>query len=175
MYKKNRIEIFLDEVDDLFERYYQLDDIHLNSDLEQYIFSKIRGDIQDYEILFFSDSNIDIYPLKKAVTSTFTDRLKSNQHIYRRNKIKAIILVGIGTVIVLIYLGMLESHTYFAGILSIIFEVFLWAGTEIYFFDNREIKNKIRKYKCILNADLKIERTDIGNRNGCELTFQKAD
>ena len=166
MNQKNRIEVYLDEGDDLFERYYPPEDFHLNSDLVEYIISKIsilRN--QDHEILFFSNSNIDISPLKTAITSTFSDRLKSNQFSSRKNKVKAIILGVIGTMIGLIYLGLLDTYIYFAGILSIICWVFLWAGTEIYFFDNREIKNDIRKCKYILSADIEINHSDINNRN----------
>lgn len=173
---KNRIEVFLDEGDDLFERYYPPDDFHLNSDLVEYIISKIsilRN--QEHEILFYSNSNIDISPLKTAITSTFSDRLKSNQFFSRKNKIKAIILGVIGTIIGLIYLGLMETYIYFAGILSVICWVFLWAGTEIYFLDNREIKNEIRKCKYILSADIEIKHSDMISRNDLELTSQKDD
>ncbi|WP_312369427.1 hypothetical protein [Lachnoclostridium sp.] len=176
MNPKNRIEVFLNEGDDLFERYYPPEDFHLNSDLVEYIISKIsilRN--QEHEIFFFSNSNIDISPLKTAITSTFSDRLETNQFFSRKNKIKAIILGVLGTIIGLIFLGLWDSYVYLAGILSVISWVFLWAATEIYFLDNREIKNEIRKCKYILSADIEIKHSDMRRRKDGEFTSQKDD
>lgn len=47
------INIYLDETDTPFSRYYSSDDVHLSSDLEDFLLSKLRsGKRKEVEIFF---------------------------------------------------------------------------------------------------------------------------
>jgi len=84
--------------------------------------------------------------------------LNEEEYTYARNVNKAIVLFVVGIIVGLIYLKLSSNHAYIAGVLSIVCWVFVWSGTEIYFFENQQIKRNIRKCKNILNSNIhKIE------------------
>ncbi len=148
------INIFLDETDTPFARYYSPDDIHFISELEDFIISKISIDKRKIEIHFRGQNEANDKSLKTALLNTFSNRVKKDKYTCSRNNKKAYALYVIGIIIGLIYLQLSSSHAYFAGVLSIMCWVFIWSGTEVYFFENREIKMDIRRCKKILEASV---------------------
>ncbi|MFB5253092.1 hypothetical protein ACE38F_22630 [Bacillus mycoides] len=123
------INIYLDETDTPFSRYYCSDDVHLSSDLDE-------------------------KSLKTATFNTFSNLLKEEEYTYARNVKKAIVLFVIGIIVGVIFLKLSSNHAYIAGVLSIVCWVFVWSGTEVYFFENQQIKRNIRKLKNILNINV---------------------
>ncbi|PED07894.1 hypothetical protein [Bacillus pseudomycoides] len=149
------INIYLDETDTPFSRYYSSDDVHLSSDLEDFLLSKLRsGKRKEVEIFFSGQNNFDEKLLKTATFNTFSNILNEEEYTYARNVNKAIVLFVIGIIVGLIYLKLSSNHAYIAGVLSIVCWVFVWSGTEIYFFENQQIKQNIRKCKNILNSNV---------------------
>ncbi|MCP1124625.1 hypothetical protein NKR74_15140 [Bacillus sp. 3103sda1] len=149
------INIYLDETDTPFSRYYSSDDVHLSSDLEDFLLSKLHsGKRKEVEIFFLGQNDFDEKSLKTATFNTFSNLLNEEEYTYARNVKKAIVLFVIGIIIGVIYLKLSSTHAYTAGVLSIVCWVFIWAGTEVYFFENRQIKREIRKCKNILNANV---------------------
>ncbi|PEI87539.1 hypothetical protein [Bacillus pseudomycoides] len=153
------INIYLDETDTPFSRYYSSDDVHLSSDLEDFLLSKLRsGKRKEVEIFFLGQNDFDEKLLKTATFNTFSNILNEEEYTYARNVNKAIVLFVVGIIVGLIYLKLSSNHAYIAGVLSIVCWVFVWSGTEIYFFENQQIKRNIRKCKNILNSNIhKIE------------------
>ncbi|PEA54216.1 hypothetical protein CON64_13955 [Bacillus pseudomycoides] len=150
------INIYLDETDTPFSRYYSPDDVHLSSDLENFLLSKLHsGKRKDIEISFFGQNDFDEKSLKTATLNTFSNLLDEEEYIYARNVKKAIVLFVVGIIVGVLYLKLSSSHTYIAGVLSIVCWVFIWSGTEVYFFENQQIKQTIRKCKNILNANVR--------------------
>ncbi|MGG2015809.1 hypothetical protein [Bacillus sp. S10(2024)] len=149
------INIYLDETDTPFSKYYSSDDVHLSSDLVDFLFSKLHsGKRKEVKIFFLGQNEFDEKSLKTATCNSFSNLLNEEEYTYGRNVKKAIVLFVIGIIVGIIYLNLTSSHAYLAGILSIVCWVFIWSGTEIYFFDNQQIKQKIRKYKSIVNANV---------------------
>ncbi|PEA82933.1 hypothetical protein [Bacillus pseudomycoides] len=153
------INIYLDETDTPFSRYYSSDDVHLSSDLEDFLLSKLRsGKRKEVEIFFLGQNDFDEKLLKTATFNTFSNILNEEEYTYARNVNRAIVLFVVGIIVGLIYLKLSSNHAYIAGVLSIVCWVFVWSGTEIYFFENQQIKRNIRKCKNILNSNIhKIE------------------
>jgi len=153
------INIYLDETDTPFSRYYSSDDVHLSSDLEDFLLSKLRsGKRKEVEIFFLGQNDFDEKLLKTATFNTFSNILNEEEYTYARNVNRAIVLFVVGIIVGLIYLKLSSNHAYIAGVLSIMCWVFVWSGTEIYFFENQQIKRNIRKCKNILNSNIhKIE------------------
>lgn len=148
-----KIDIFLDETNNPFAPYYSKDDFHLSSDLEEFILSKVcSGKSRKVEISFIGANDYDVKSLNTAISNTFSDHMKEDKYDYSRNNKKAIITYVIGIVVGLIYLWTAKDHAYLGGVLSIVSWVFIWTGTEVYFFENRQIKTDIRKCENILNA-----------------------
>ncbi|MBM6645261.1 hypothetical protein [Bacillus sp. RIT 809] len=149
------INIYLDETDTPFSRYYSSDDVHLSSDLEDFILSKLHsGKIKEVEIFFSGQNDFDEKSLKTATFNTFSNLLNEEEYTYERNVKKAIVLFVLGIIVGLIFLKLSSTHAYVAGVLSIVCWVFIWAGTEVYFFENQQIKRNIRKCKNILNGNM---------------------
>lgn len=149
------INIYLDETDTPFSRYYSSNDVHLSSDLEDFILSKLHsGKMKKVEISFLGQNDFDEKSLKTATCNTFSNLLNEEEYIYVRNVKKAIVLFVIGIIVGLIFLNLPTDYAYISGILSIVCWVFIWAGTEVYFFENRQIKRTIRKCRNILNANV---------------------
>ena len=149
------INIYLDETDTPFSRYYSSDDVHLSSDLEEFILSKLHsGKRKEVEIFFSGQNDFDEKSLKTATFNTFSNFLNEEKYTYARNVKKAIVLFVLGIIVGLIFLKLSSTHAYVAGVLSIVCWVFIWAGTEVYFFENQQIKRNIRKCKNILNGDV---------------------
>ncbi|MEH7463117.1 hypothetical protein V7166_13860 [Bacillus thuringiensis] len=150
------INIYLDETDTPFSGYYSPDDVHLSSDLEDFLLSKLHsGKRKDIELSFFGQNDFDEKSLKTATFNTFSNLLDEEEYTYARNVKKAIILFVIGIIVGVIYLKLSSSHAYIAGVLSIVCWVFIWSGTEVYFFENQQIKQTIRKCQNILNANVR--------------------
>ncbi|EJQ51019.1 hypothetical protein IEQ_01959 [Bacillus cereus BAG6X1-2] len=149
------INIYLDETDTPFSRYYSSDDVHLSSDLEDFILSKLHsGKRKEVEIFFSGQNDFDEKSLKTATFNTFSNLLNEEEYTYARNVKKAIVLFVFGIIVGLIFLKLSSTHAYVAGVLSIVCWVFIWAGTEVYFFENQQIKRNIRKCKNILNGNM---------------------
>lgn len=149
------INIYLDETDTPFSRYYSSDDVHLSSDLEDFILSKLHsGKRKEVEIFFSGQNDFDEKSLKTATFNTFSSLLNEEEYTYARNFKKAIVLFVIGIIIGVIFLKLSNNHAYIAGVLSIVCWVFIWSGTEVYFFENQQIKRDIRKCKNILNGNV---------------------
>lgn len=149
------INIYLDETDTPFSRYYSSDDVHLNSDLEDFILSKLHsGKRKEVGILFSGQNDFDEKSLKTATFNTFSNLLNEEEYTYARNVKKAIILFVLGIIVGVIFLKLSNNHAYIAGVLSIVCWVFIWSGTEVYFFENQQIKRNIRKCKNILNGNV---------------------
>ncbi|SDZ06587.1 hypothetical protein [Bacillus sp. 166amftsu] len=149
------INIYLDETDTPFSRYYSSDDVHLSSDLEDFILSKLHsGKRKEVEIFFSGQNDFDEKSLKTATFNTFSNLLNEEEYTYARNVKKAIVLFVIGIIIGVIFLKLSSNHAYIAGVLSIVCWVFIWSGTEVYFFENQQIKRDIRKCKNILNGNV---------------------
>jgi len=150
-----RINIFLDETNTPFAPYFSSDDLHLSSDLEEFILSKLLNyRRREVDIFIKGENNYDDKSLKTAIVNTFSNRVEENEYIYGRNNMKAIVLYAFGIIIGLIGLSLSSRYAYFAGILSIVCWVFIWSGTEVYFFENPQIKSDIRKYQNIINANV---------------------
>ncbi|MDP7980780.1 hypothetical protein [Bacillus multifaciens] len=150
-----KINIYLDETDSPFSRYCSSNDVHLSSDLEDFLLSRLHsGKRKEVEIFFLGQNDFDEKSLKTATSNTFSNLLNEEEYTYARNVKKAIILFVIGIIVGVIYLKLTSSHAYLAGVLSIVCWVFIWSGTEVYFFENQQIKQKIRKCKNILNANV---------------------
>ncbi|GAB6429954.1 hypothetical protein bcgnr5390_01600 [Bacillus luti] len=149
------INIYLDETDTPFSRYYSSDYVHLSSDLEDFILSKLHsGKRKEVEIFFLGQNDFDEKSLKTATFNTFSNLLNEEEYTYARNVKKAIVLFVLGIIVGLIFLKLSSTHAYVAGVLSIVCWVFIWAGTEVYFFENQQIKRNIRKCKNILNGNV---------------------
>ncbi|MFD3449664.1 hypothetical protein ACFDTO_34385 [Microbacteriaceae bacterium 4G12] len=149
------VNIYLDETDSPFSRYYSSDEVHLSSDLEDFLLSKLHsGKRKEVEIFFLGQNDFDEKSLKTAICNTFSNLLNEEEYTYARNVKKSIVLFVIGIIVGVIYLKLTNSHAYLAGVLSIVCWVFIWSGTEVYFFENQQIKQKIRKCKNILNANV---------------------
>ncbi len=149
------INIYLDETDTPFSRYYSLDDVHLSSDLEDFILSKQHnGSRKEVEIFFLGQNDFDEKSLQTATLNTFSNILNEEEYTHARNVKKAIVLFVLGIIVGVIFLKFSTTHTYIAGVLSIVCWVFIWSGTEVYFFENQQIKQKIRKCRTILNANV---------------------
>ncbi|MGH0428172.1 hypothetical protein ACQVPL_02630 [Bacillus hominis] len=149
------INIYLDETDTPFSRYYSSDDVHLSSDLEDFILSKLHsGKRKEVDIFFSGQNDFDEKSLKAATFNTFSNLLNEEEYTYARNVKKAIVLFVLGIIVGLIFLKLSSTHAYVAGVLSIVCWVFIWAGTEVYFFENQQIKRNIRKCKNILNGNM---------------------
>ena len=150
------INIYLDETDTPFSKYYSSDDVHLSSDLEDFLLSKLHGGKRkEVEILFLGQNEFDEKSLKIATFNTFSNFLNEEKYTYARNVKRAIVLFVIGIIVGVIYLKLSSNHAYIGGVLSIVCWVFIWSGTEVYFFENQQIKQNIRKCKNILNADVR--------------------
>ncbi|WP_410981605.1 hypothetical protein [Bacillus cereus] len=149
------INIYLGETDTPFSRYYSSDDVHLSSDLEDFILSKLHsGKRKEVEIFFSGQNDFDEKSLKTATFNTFSNLLNEEEYTYARNIKKAIVLFVIGIIVGMIFLKLSNNHAYIAGVLSIVCWVFVWSGTEVYFFENQQIKRNIRKCKNILNGNV---------------------
>ncbi|WP_346962410.1 hypothetical protein [Clostridium sp.] len=149
------IDIFLDETNTPFAPYFSSDDFHLSSDLEEFILSKLlNSKRREVDIFIKGENDYDDKSLKTAIVNTFSNRVEENEYIYHRNNTKAIVLYVFGIIVGLIGFSLSSSYTYFAGILSIVCWVFIWSGTEVYFFENRQIKSDIRKCQNIINANV---------------------
>ena len=149
------INIYLDETDTPFSRYYSSDDVHLSSDLEDFLLSKLHsGKRKEVDIFFLGQNDFDEKSLQTATCNTFSNLLNEEEYTYARNVKKAIVLFVLGIIVGLVYLKLSNTHAYTAGVLSIVCWVFIWAGTEVYFFENRQIKQKIRKCQSILNGNV---------------------
>ncbi|MCJ8014398.1 hypothetical protein MUG84_22115 [Paenibacillus sp. KQZ6P-2] len=149
------INIYLDETDTPFSRYYSLEDVHLSSDLEDFILAKLHsGRRKEVEIFYLGQNDFDEKSLQAATFNTFSDILNEEEYTYARNVKKSIVLFVLGIIVGVIFLKYSTTHAYIAGVLSIVCWVFIWAGTEVYFFDNQQIKQKIRKCRNILNANV---------------------
>ncbi|MEH7460373.1 hypothetical protein CON65_16480 [Bacillus pseudomycoides] len=149
------INIYLDETDTPFSRYYSSEDVHLSSDLEDFILSKLHsGKRKEVEIFFLGQNDFDEKSLKTATFNTFSNFLNEEEYTYVRNVKKAIVLFVLGIIVGVIFLKLSSNHAYIAGVLSIVSWVFIWAGTEVYFFENQQIKRNIRKCKNILEANV---------------------
>lgn len=150
------IHIYLDETDTPFSRYYSLDDVHLSSDLEDFILSKQNnGRRKEVNIFFVGQNDFDEKSLQAAIFNTFTNILNEEEYTYARNVKKAIVLFVIGIIVGVIFLKYSTTYAYISGVLSIVCWVFIWAGTEVYFFDNQQIKQKMRKCRNILHANVR--------------------
>ena len=150
------INIYLDETDTPFSRYYSLDDVHLSSDLEDFILSQQHsGSRKEVEIFFLGQNDFDEKSLQTATINTFSNILNEEEYAYARNVKKAFILFMLGIIVGVIFLNLSSTSAYIAGILSIVCWVFIWSGTEVYFFENQQIKQKIRKCRNILNANVR--------------------
>ncbi|PEJ59050.1 MULTISPECIES: hypothetical protein [unclassified Bacillus (in: firmicutes)] len=150
-----RISIYLNESDNVFASYYNTDDLHLNSELEDFIISKLQNAKQkNIKITYYGQENIDEDSLKSATFNSFSKLMKEDELVYTRNIKKTIILFVIGIIIGVFYLKLSSKHEYIGGILSIVCWVFIWSGTEVYFFDNLQIKQKIRKCRELLSANV---------------------
>ncbi|MEH7350432.1 hypothetical protein [Gottfriedia acidiceleris] len=155
MEDKISINIFLKESDNPFASYYSHDYLHLSSELEDFILSKLHNaKRKNIELLFDGQTEFDENSLKTATVNSFTNLMKTDERIYARNIKKSIILFVFGIIIGLFYLKLQKSHAYIGGILSIVCWVFIWSGTEVYFFENLQIKQKIKKCKNILQANI---------------------
>ncbi|MFJ8529156.1 hypothetical protein [Bacillus sp. NPDC094106] len=149
------INIYLDETDTPFSRYYSSEDVHLSSDLEDFILSKLHsGKRKEVEIFFLGQNDFDEKSLKTATFNTFSNFLNEEEYTYVRNVKKAIILFVLGIIVGVIFLKLSSNHAYISGVLSIVSWVFIWSGTEVYFFENQQIKKNIRKCKNILDANV---------------------
>lgn len=149
------INIYLDETDTPFSRYYSSEDVHLSSDLEDFILSKLHsGKRKEVEIFFLGQNDFDEKSLKTATFNTFSNFLNEEEYTYVRNVKKAIVLFVLGIIVGVIFLKLSSNHAYISGVLSIVSWVFIWAGTEVYFFENQQIKRNIRKCKNILEANV---------------------
>ena len=149
------INIYLDETDTPFSRYYSSDDVHLSSDLEDFILSKLHsGKRKEVDIFFSGENDFDEKSLKTATFNTFSNLLTEEEYTYARNVKKAIVLFVLGIIVGVIFLKLSNSHAYIAGVLSIVCWVFIWSGTEVYFFENQQIKRNIRKCKNILSGNI---------------------
>lgn len=149
------IDIFLDETDTPFAPYFSPGDFHLSSDLEEFILSKLLNSRRrEVDIFIKGENDHDDRSLKTAILNTFSDRMEENKYIYDKNNKKTIILYVLGIIVGLIGFKLPSSYAYLVGILSIVCWVFLWAGTEVYFFENRQIKADIRKCQNIINANV---------------------
>ena len=149
------INIYLDETDTPFSRYYSSEDVHLSSDLEDFILSKLHsGKRKEVEIFFLGQNDFDEKSLKTATFNTFSNFLNEEEYTYVRNVKKAIVLFVLGIIVGVIFLKLSSNHAYIAGVLSIVSWVFIWAGTEVYFFENQQIKRNIRKCNNILNGNV---------------------
>ncbi|EEL50012.1 hypothetical protein [Bacillus cereus] len=149
------IHIYLDETDTPFSRYYSSDDVHLSSDLEDFILSKLHsGKRKEVDIFFSGENDFDEKSLKTATFNTFSNLLDEEEYTYARNVKKAIVLFVLGIIVGVIFLKLSNSHAYIAGVLSIVCWVFIWSGTEVYFFENQQIKRNIRKCKNILSGNV---------------------
>ena len=150
------INIYLGETDTPFSRYYSSDDVHLSSDLEDFILSKLHsGKRKEVEIFFSGQNDFDEKSLKTATFNTFSNLLSEEEYTYARNVKKAIVLFVIGIIVGVIFLNLSSNHAYIAGVLSIVCWVFVWSGTEVYFFENQQIKRNIRKCKNILSGNVR--------------------
>ncbi|MFD0771512.1 hypothetical protein ACFQZ1_22500 [Bacillus sp. CGMCC 1.60114] len=155
MKDKLSINIYLDETDTPFSRYYSSDDVHLSSDLEDFLLSKLHsGKRKEVEIFFLGQNDFDEKSLKTATFNTFSNLLNEEEYTYARNVKKAIVLFVIGIIVGLIFLNLSNNHAYIAGVLSIVCWVFIWSGTEVYFFENQQIKQTMRKCRDILNSNV---------------------
>lgn len=149
------INIYLDETDTPFSKYYNLDDVHLSSDLVDFILSKLHsGRRKKTKLVFLGQNNFNEKELQIATHNTFSNILNEEEYTYARNVKKAIVLFMIGILVGVIFLNFSSTNTYIAGVLSIVCWVFIWSGTEVYFFENRQIKQQIRKCRNILNASV---------------------
>lgn len=149
------ISIYLDETDTPFSRYYSLDDVHLSSDLVDFILSKLHsGRIKNVDLFFLGQNDFDENSLQAATYNTFSNILNEEEYTYAKNAKKAIVLFMLGIIVGVIFLNLSSTYAYIGGVLSIVCWVFIWSGTEIYFFENRQIKQKIRKCRNVLNANV---------------------
>ena len=155
MDSKLTIPVYLEETDSPFASFYSSDNLHLNSELEDFILSKLHNaKRRKIEILYIGENNFDENSLKTATLNSFSNLKDEDELIFYRNIKKTIVLFVIGIIIGLIYLKLSSDHAYIGGILSIVSWVFIWSGTEVYFFENLQIKQKIRKCKYLLNAKI---------------------
>ena len=149
------INIYLDETDTPFSRYYSSDDIHLSTDLKDFILSKLHSGRRKKVALFFLGQNdFDESSLQTATYNTFSNMVNEEEYTYARNVKKAVVLFMLGIIVGVIFLNMSNTHAYITGVLSIVCWVFIWSGTEIYFFENRQIKQQIRKCRNMLHASV---------------------
>lgn len=155
MKDKLYINVYLDETDTPFSRYYCADDVHLSSDLVDFILSKLHsGRRNKVELVFLGQNDFDEKALQTATYNTFSTILNEEEYTYARNVKKAIVLFILGIIIGVTFLNYSSTHTYIAGVLSIVCWVFIWSGTEVYFFENRQIKQQIRKCRNMLHASV---------------------
>lgn len=108
--------------------------------------------------IFSGQNDFDEKSLKTATFNTFSNFLNEEEYTYARNVKKAIVLFVLGIIVGLIFLKLSSTHAYVAGVLSIVCWVFIWAGTEVYFFENQQIKRNIRKCRNILNGNVHKNR-----------------
>lgn len=152
---KLSIHIYLDETDTPFSRYYSLDDVHLSSDLVDFILSKLHsGKRKKVELVFLGQNDFDGNSLQAATYNTFSNILNEEEYAHARNVRKAIVLFILGIIVGVIFLNLSSTYAYLSGVLSIVCWVFIWSGTEVYFFENRQIKQKIRNCRNVLNANV---------------------
>lgn len=152
------IDIYLDEDDTLFRNFDAPNDYHLSRDIEDYILSKFTHNFKRKVEINFYNTEESSSVVEAAVMNTFRDRVEGIRHEHRANNVKAIILFILGFLIGFIFLWISNAELeMFAASVSIVSWVLIWAGTEIYFFDNLKIRGFMNKCDSILKSKINVK------------------
>lgn len=155
--KKLIIDIYLQD-EDVFRNFDAPKDYHLSEDIEAYILSKFTHNFKREVEINFYNAHEASGAIEAAVANTFTDRIESVRYEHKANNVKAIILFVLGFLIGFIFLWISNAEMeMFAASVSIVSWVLIWAGTEIYFFDNLKIRGIMNKSKSILKGRVNVK------------------
>lgn len=151
-----KIEVYIGENNEIFKGFYSPNDYNISNELEEYLMDRVgftkRNDDIDIEIKF--NYNSDAEPLKMAIKNTFNKKIKEEGLIIKKNNVICLAAFILGIIIGALVYIFSSINISISQLLSIVCWVFIWYGVETYFFENRELKVNVKRYKQILNAKI---------------------
>ncbi|MCR6516074.1 MAG: hypothetical protein ACRDCB_03305 [Clostridium sp.] len=151
-----KIEVYIGENNEIFKGFYSPSDYNISNELEEYLMDRVsftkRNDDIDIEIKFNYSSDKEV--LKRAIKNTFNKKIEEENHIIKKNNIICLAAFILGIIIGALVYIFSNINISISQLLSIVCWVFIWYGVETYFFENRELKVNVKRYKQILNSNI---------------------
>ncbi|WP_194192128.1 hypothetical protein [Clostridium chrysemydis] len=149
-----KIEVYIGENNEIFKGFYSPSDYNISNELEEYLMDRVsftnRNDEIEIEIKFNYNSDKEV--LKRAIKNTFNKKITEENHMIKKNNIICLAAFILGIIIGALVYIFSSINMAISQLLSIVCWVFIWYGVETYFFENRELKVNVKRYKQILKA-----------------------